>query len=150
MRQLSEKCYNINIHHNYCMLIDMNARFIVMVKMTPNCLFPLKIHHENFSCLNNVIPNTCEIRKKNTESFSIEKSLRTKKILEIHKDIGILFMHKLEVYNVFKTFKTFTEKQSRCIIILLKTDRDQEYIVYTNFFEQHGIQYQVTTRYTSQ
>ncbi|RDX73401.1 hypothetical protein CR513_47001, partial [Mucuna pruriens] len=50
--------------------------------------------------------------------------------------------------NDFKTFKAFVEKQSGCRIKVLKTDKGQEYLICTNFFEQHGIQHQLTTRYT--
>jgi len=39
------------------MLIDKNGRLVAKVKMTPNRLFPLKIHHEKLSCLSSVIPN---------------------------------------------------------------------------------------------
>ena len=57
MRQLLEKGFNMMIHQGYCTLIDKNGRFVAKVKMIPNCLFPLKIHHEKLYCLSSVIPN---------------------------------------------------------------------------------------------
>jgi len=57
MGQLLEKGYNMQIHHDHCTLIYINGRFVAKVKMTPNCLFPLRIHHEKLSCLSSVIPN---------------------------------------------------------------------------------------------
>lgn len=53
----NEKGYNMQIHHDHCALIYINGRFVAKVKMTPNCLFPLRIHHEKLSCLSSVIPN---------------------------------------------------------------------------------------------
>ncbi|RDX95461.1 hypothetical protein CR513_22019, partial [Mucuna pruriens] len=156
------------IHHGYYALIDRNRRFIAKVKMTPNHLFSLKIHHENFSCLNSYvsslaiinIPNgvclTCKIGKKYRESFSTKKFWREKKILElfIHINIPIyggneyfitfvdnlskkswvyFLKQKSEACNVFKTFKTFVEKQIECKIKALRTDRGQEYLAWTFF-----------------
>ena len=207
----------MQIHHGFCTLIDRNGRFVTKVKMTPNRLFPLKIQHENFSCLNSVNPNddwlwhrrfghyhfsglnflsrkeyvsglpvvnipdgvceTCEIGKKHRDSFPVGKSWRAKKLLEIvHSDLcmveipthggsryfitfiddfsrkaWIFFLkQKSEACNAFKTFKAFVEKQSGCKIKALRTDRGQEYLACTDFFEQHGIQHQMTTRYTPQ
>ena len=57
MGQLSKKGFNMKIHEGYCMLIDKNGRFVAKVKMTPNHLFPLKIHHEKLSCLSSFVPN---------------------------------------------------------------------------------------------
>ena len=57
MGQLLEKGYNIQIHHGFCTLIDWNGRFVTKVKMTPNRLFPLKIHHKKISCLSSIISN---------------------------------------------------------------------------------------------
>ncbi|RDX84678.1 hypothetical protein CR513_34237, partial [Mucuna pruriens] len=72
-------------------------------------LFPLKIYHENFSCLN----------------FEFQKMI---------------------VCNAFKTFKALVEIQSRYKIKALRTYKGQEYLACTNFFEQHEIQHQLTTR----
>ena len=120
---------------------------------------------------------TCQIGKKHRESFPTGKSWRAKKLLEIvHSDLcsveiptpggcryfitfiddfskkaWVYFLkQKSEAIDVFKTFKAFVEKQSGCLIKALRTDRGQEYIVGTNFYEQHGIQHQLTTRYTPQ
>jgi len=120
---------------------------------------------------------TCKIGKKHRESFPTEKSWRAKKLLEIihsnlcsveiptpggcryfitfiddfSKKAWVYFLkQKSEAIDVFKTFKAFVEKQSGCLIKALRTDRGQEYIVGTNFYEQHGIQHQLTTRYTPQ
>jgi hypothetical protein len=41
----------------------------------------------------------------------------------------------------FKTFKAFVEKQSGSRIKALRTDRGQEYLAGTSFFEQHGIEH---------
>jgi len=57
MGQLLEKGYNMHIQKGYCTLIDRNGRFITKVKMTPNCLFPPRIKHDQFSCLSFIIPN---------------------------------------------------------------------------------------------
>lgn len=46
MRQLSKKGHNMQVYHGYCMLINRNRGFITKVKMTPNRLFPLKIHRK--------------------------------------------------------------------------------------------------------
>ena len=65
--------------------------------------------------------------------------------------LGCIFLkQKSKAIDAFKTFKAFVEKQSGCPIKALRTDRSQEYLVGTNFFEQHGIQHQLTTRYTPQ
>ncbi|RDY05840.1 hypothetical protein CR513_10270, partial [Mucuna pruriens] len=42
------------------------------------------------------------------------------------------------------------EKQNGCRIKALRTDRGQEYLACADFFDQHGIQHQLTTRYTPQ
>ena len=42
------------------------------------------------------------------------------------------------------------EKQSCCKIKALRTNRGQEYLVCTDFFEKHRIQHQLTTRYMPQ
>ena len=55
---------------------------------------------------------------------------------------------KSEACDVFKSFKAYVESQSGCKIKILITDKGQEYLACTNFFEQHGIQYQLTTRCT--
>ena len=47
-------------------------------------------------------------------------------------------------------FKEVIEKQSGSKSKVLKIDRDQEYLACTNFFEQPGIQNQLTTKYTPQ
>ena len=55
MGQLSKKGYNMQTHQGYCTMLDKNGKLIAKVKMTPNRLFPLKIHHEKFSCLSSMI-----------------------------------------------------------------------------------------------
>jgi len=57
---------------------------------------------------------------------------------------------KSEATDAFKTFKVLVEKQSGCLIKALKIDKGQEYLVDTNFFQQQGIQHQLTTSYTTQ
>ena len=47
-------------------------------------------------------------------------------------------------------FKAFAKKQSGCRIKVLRIDKGQEYLACRNFFEQHRIQHQLTTRYTPQ
>ncbi|RDX74046.1 hypothetical protein CR513_46255, partial [Mucuna pruriens] len=85
------------------------------------------------------IPNgvceTCEFGKKCKESFPTGKSWRVKKILEIvHSNMCIIEIPKHGGNNGYR-------------IKTLRIDNGQEYLVYTNFFEQHGIQHQLTTRY---
>ncbi|RDX66056.1 hypothetical protein CR513_55223, partial [Mucuna pruriens] len=48
--------------------------------------------------------------------------------------------------NAFRTFK----KNSGCKIKELRTNKGQEYLAYTNFFEQHAIQHQLIPRYMPQ
>ncbi|RDX94009.1 hypothetical protein CR513_23663, partial [Mucuna pruriens] len=118
---------------------------------------------------------TCEIAKKHRGSFPTGKSWRAKKPLEIvHSDLCMVeipthgdsryfitfiddFSRKTWVYflkseacDAFKSFKAFVEKQSGCRIKALRTDRGQEYLACADFFDQHGIQHQLTTRYTPQ
>jgi len=47
----------MQIYHGYFMLMDKNERFVAKVKMTPNRLFPLRIHHEKLSFLSSMTPN---------------------------------------------------------------------------------------------
>lgn len=47
--QLSEKGYNMQIHHGYYTLIDQNRRFVAKVKTSLNRLFSLRIHQEKLS-----------------------------------------------------------------------------------------------------
>nr|KYP56458.1 Retrovirus-related Pol polyprotein from transposon TNT 1-94 [Cajanus cajan] len=53
MRQLSEKGYNMQIHHGYCTLIDKSGRFIAKVKMTPIAYFLRKFVMKSFIVPNN-------------------------------------------------------------------------------------------------
>ncbi|XLT27854.1 hypothetical protein HN873_059146, partial [Arachis hypogaea] len=48
------------------------------------------------------------------------------------------------------TFKAFVKKQNGYKIKILRTDRGTEYLVCSEYFKQHGIQHQLTTRYTPQ
>nr|KYP45532.1 Retrovirus-related Pol polyprotein from transposon TNT 1-94 [Cajanus cajan] len=113
------------IHRRNCTLIDKNGRFIAKVKMTPDRLFPLKIQHEKYPCLSSIIPNDDWLW---------------------HMSFG----HFHFLVMSFKLFKVFVEKQSGYKIKALRTNRGQEYLVCANFFEQHGIHHQITTRYTLQ
>jgi len=121
--------------------------------------------------------DTCEIGKKHRESFPTGKSWRMKKLLKIvHLDLCTVeipthgdnnyfitfiddFSKKMWVYflkqkseacNAFKMFKAFAEKQNGCKVKALIIDKGQEYLSYTIFFEKHGIQHQLTTKYTPQ
>nr|KYP39875.1 Retrovirus-related Pol polyprotein from transposon TNT 1-94 [Cajanus cajan] len=123
------------------------------------------------------ICETCEIGKKHRESFPTGKSWRARKPLEIvHSDLCMVeipthggsryfitfiddFSRKAWVYflkqkseacDAFKSFKAFVEKQSGCKIKALRTDRGQKYLACANFFDHHGIQHQMKTRYTPQ
>ncbi|KAL4388518.1 hypothetical protein GQ457_09G024580 [Hibiscus cannabinus] len=123
------------------------------------------------------ICETCEIGKKHRESFPTGKSWRARKPLEIvHSDLCMVeipthggsryfitfiddfsrkawvyfLKHKSEACDSFKLFKSFVEKQSGCKIKALRTDRGQEYLTCADFLDQHGIQQQLTTRYTPQ
>jgi transposase InsO family protein len=114
---------------------------------------------------------------KHRESFSTVKSWRAKKLLGIaHSDLcsviiptygGCMYFitfidhfsrktwvyflrQKSEVVDAFKTVKALIEKQSGCQIKAHRTNRDQEYLVDTNFYEQHEIQHRLTTKYTLQ
>lgn len=51
---------------------------------------------------------------------------------------------------MFKKFKYFVEKQSGHKIKTLRTDRGTKYLVYDDFLEKHGIEHQLTARYTPQ
>nr|KYP46330.1 Retrovirus-related Pol polyprotein from transposon TNT 1-94 [Cajanus cajan] len=123
------------------------------------------------------ICETCEIGKKHRESFPTGKSWRARKPLEIvHSDLCMveipshggsryfitfiddfsrkawvyLLKQKSEACDAFKSFKAFVEKQSDYKIKALRTDRGQEYLACEDFFDHHGIQHQMTTRYTPQ
>jgi len=123
------------------------------------------------------IRETCEFGKKHRESFPTGKSWRARKPLEIvHSDLCMveipthggskyfitfiddfsrkawvyLLKQKSEACDAFKSFKAFVEKQSGCKIKALKTYRGQEYLACADFFDHHGIQHQMTTRYTPQ
>jgi len=123
------------------------------------------------------ICETCEIGKKHRESFPTGNSWRARKPLEIvHSDLCMveipthggsryfitfiddfsikawvyLLKQKSEACDAFKSFKAFVEKQSGCKIKALRTNRGQEYLACADFFDHHGIQHQMTTRYTPQ
>lgn len=114
----------------------------------------------------NGVYETCEIGKKHKDSFSTGKSWRARKLLKIdHSDLCLVeiptprgsryfitfivdFSRKTCVYflkqkseagDAFKMFTAFVEKQSRCRIKVLRTDKGQEYLACKTFFEQHGI-----------
>ena len=127
--------------------------------------------------ISNCVCETCQLGKKHRESFLVGKSRTARKLLEImHSDLCTINMlthggnryfiafiddfsrktwlyflkQKSEACDVFKSFKTFVEKQSGCRIRTLRIDRGQEYLACADFFEQHGIPHQLTTRYTLQ
>ncbi|PNX75607.1 putative copia-like retrotransposable element [Trifolium pratense] len=73
--------------------------------------------------------------ERSIEIFPTGKSWRARKLLEIvHSDLC-----SVEIPT-----------PGGCRIKALRTDRGQEYLAGTNFFEQHGIEHQLTTRYTAQ
>lgn len=119
----------------------------------------------------------CVIGKKHKEPFPVGKSWRATQQLEIvHSDLcslevqshggskyfvtfiddlsrktWIYFLRqKSDACDVFKQFKSFVEKQSGFEIKILRTDRGTEYIACDDFLKKHGIQHQMTARYTPQ
>ncbi|KAL4343519.1 hypothetical protein AHAS_Ahas11G0086500 [Arachis hypogaea] len=65
--------------------------------------------------------------------------------------IWVYFLkQKSEACDTFKTFKLFVEKQSGCKIKIFRTNRETEYLACSDYFKQHRIQHQLTTRYTPQ
>ncbi|RDX82720.1 hypothetical protein CR513_36455, partial [Mucuna pruriens] len=162
-----KKGYNVHIYDGYYTLIDRNRKFIIKVKMAPNHLFLLKVHHEHFSYLSSVILNYEWLRHMRFGTFSLfllnylsrkmyvigfpiinipNGVCKTCEIGKNHREsfptgkLGYTFCSKKpKVCNAFKTFKEFIEKQSECRIKALRIDKGQEYLAFKNFFEQYGI-----------
>ena len=120
---------------------------------------------------------TCVLGKKHRDPFPIEKAWRASKPLElVHSDLCSVevpsngnsryfitfiddFSRKAWVYflqqksdacDAFKRFKANVEKQCGRSIKTLRTDRGTEYIVCDGFLQKHGINHQMTARYTPQ
>lgn len=65
----------------------------------------------------------------------------------------IFFMkNKSEVSGVFKKFKSKVENQSECRINTVRADNEREYVCHNfdSFFDDEGIEHQLTTPYTPQ
>ncbi|RDX76245.1 hypothetical protein CR513_43783, partial [Mucuna pruriens] len=131
MRKLSKKGYNMQIHHGYCTLIDKNERLIVEFVRHVRLEISIEIVYSNLCIIE--IPIYGD--NKNFITFIDDFSRKT---------------WKSKACDAFKSFKAFVEKQSSCKIKTLRVDRGQEYLAYTIFFKQHGIQHQLITRYTHQ
>jgi len=60
------------------------------------------------------------------------------------------FKFKSEVSENFKRFKALVEKQSRCSIVALRSDRGGEFTSneFATFYEKNGIRRKMTTPYT--
>ena len=58
--------------------------------------------------------------------------------------------YKSEVFENFKRFKALVEKQSRCSIVALRSDRGAEFASneFAALFEKNGIHREMTTPYT--
>jgi transposase InsO family protein len=61
-----------------------------------------------------------------------------------------LLSDKASAFDEFKKFKTLVEKESKCQIVCLRTDRGGEFTsnAFNEFCSNHGIKRQLTTAYT--
>jgi len=76
-------------------------------------------------------------------------SILSLSLMTLVRKIWVYFLRKKSVAcDVFKMFKTLVEKQSGYKIKVLITNIGQKYVSCTSIFEQDGIQYQLTTKYT--
>jgi transposase InsO family protein len=69
------------------------------------------------------------------------------------KFIGVYFLkEKIDVFEVFKRFKAYTENESARKIITIRLERGGEYTpaAFQSFCREHGIRYQLTAAYTLQ
>jgi transposase InsO family protein len=59
---------------------------------------------------------------------------------------------KFEVFNIFRKFKCLVERQSGCLIKVLRRDRGKEYISnqFHKFCEDECMEMQLTVSYTPQ
>jgi len=65
----------------------------------------------------------------------------------------VYFMkQRYEVFNVFRKFKCFVERQSGCLIKVLRSDRWKEYTSnqFHKFYKDEGMKRQLTASYTPQ
>jgi len=65
----------------------------------------------------------------------------------------VYFMkQKSEVFNIFRKFKCLVERQSGCLIKVLRSDRGEEYTSnqFHKFCEDEGMERQLTVSYTPQ
>ena len=122
----------------------------------------------------------CMMGKQTRESFPQEEAWRATKPLElIHTDLcgpmktpsiggnryiltfiddysrklWVYFLkEKSEVFNFFKIFKAYVEKQSGHMIKTIRSDGGGEYnsSYFLDFLKENGIHHQMTTRYTPQ
>lgn len=69
------------------------------------------------------------------------------------KFIGVYFLkEKIDVFEVFKRFKAYTENESARKIVTIRLDRGGEHTpaAFQSFCREHGISYQLTAAYTLQ
>ena len=126
----------------------------------------------------NEVCEACQLGKQHRDPFPSQSSGRSKRLLElVHSDlcgpmpvaslggsryfitfiddfsrkVWLYFLkEKSEAFEAFKNFKSEVEKFSGCSIKTLRTDRGGEYVSNNteNFFREHGIRHELTTRYT--
>ena len=150
-----------------------------MVFLKPRLQFANGSDFLYMNCVNFSLRNfePCVLEKKHKYHFPKRKIWRARQSLQlIHSDLcsvevpshggnkyfitfiddfsrktWVYFLkYKSEACGVFKSFKTYVEKQSGYLIKTLRTDRGTEFTVCDNFLVDHGIKHQMTARYTPQ
>ncbi|CAL0318234.1 unnamed protein product [Lupinus luteus] len=138
----TEKGYIITIQKDACEIYDPIRGAIVVVEMSSNRLFPLKIQSAQ-TCLVSEVkdPSWLWHFRYGHLNFNGLKTLHQKNMVE-----------KSEALSVFQHDKALVEKGSGYAIKVLQSDRGGEYNSqeFVNFCDIHGIKRQLTEAYTPQ
>ncbi|XP_042974836.1 uncharacterized protein LOC122306472 [Carya illinoinensis] len=151
--QLQENDYVITIQKGVCEIYDPTRRAIVVVQMSLNMLFPLKIESVQ-SCLVAEVkdPSLLWHFHYGHLSFGGLKTLQQKNMVTGLLHISIPSQKKSEAFCAFKSFNARVENETGKTIKTLRIDHSGEYYSteFEIFCDVHGIRKELTAAYTPQ
>ncbi|XP_021609063.1 uncharacterized protein LOC110612592 [Manihot esculenta] len=116
---------------------------LYVLDIDQNLLSMASLEKEISSC------NACQFGKQIRLPFAKIAWRASQKLQLVHTDLGGF---KSEVAGVFYRFKTWAKNQSKCKMMVLRSDNGKEYTSYqfNKFCEEARIEHQLTTPYTPQ